>query len=331
MAEESFPIVDNPMSAAQWSAVTRGIGNGVLDEGGFPYRLIFKSDANATNQGIIRCPTVEGKKYGQAIVDGFYHKYDSDLVLDFPAVTKETTYYVVLECVPTRAADGQPPVQAKVVTSLDYTQNKNYVHLYDVTRQPNQLLTDATVRMVRPRVAPVMVFTSTADMPVASKTLWGTLAIVHNGRANDDTALYMSMTGDDEESVNGWFWKRVYDPNANGFVWDQKGDSGTYTSPAGEGFKRAIGRRQKRRKLRGRVGLISGNDFVKDGEYRVFGTGVGSGDTPERVQAFTTTVGGVSGGIGFARVEVRPDGDVVAWPSKNTAWISIDGIEWEVP
>ena len=38
MAEESFPVVEQPMSADQWQSVTLGIGNGILDEGGFPYK-----------------------------------------------------------------------------------------------------------------------------------------------------------------------------------------------------------------------------------------------------------------------------------------------------
>src|SRR5699024_7858947 len=104
------------------------------------------------NTGVLQAAQVERKPGSQAIVEGFYHRLDEDITLSFPAVTKRTTYYVTLQYDPLRT---DMPVQAKVVTSLDYSQGKNYLHLYNVTREPNQLLTDAAVRMIRPRVAPV--------------------------------------------------------------------------------------------------------------------------------------------------------------------------------
>ena len=334
MAEESFPIVDKPMSAAQWSAVTRGIGNGILDEGGFPYRLIFKSDANATNQGILKCPTLEGKKYGQAILDGFYHKYDSDLVLDFPAVTKSTRYYVVLQYVPTRASEGEMPVQAEVVTSLDYTQGKDYLHLYNVDREPNQLLMDATVRMIRPRVAPVQVYASEADMPRADKSLWGTLAVVHGGRNSNNAKIFMAMnsnaSGADDD--NQWFWKLIYGPSDDKFEWTDKGSTDSYRSPAAGGYTRAIGRKGKRRRLRGRVERPTGAKFVPGTRYAPWSGVLDPQDWPSRVASFITSVSGTGPStIGFARIEISNEGTIGAWVSNESDWISLDGVEWEVP
>ena len=322
MAEQSYPIVEQPMSADQWKSVTLGIGNGILDEGGFPYRL--KNLSNATNTGVLQAASrKDGETYSSAILNGFYHRLEEDLELEFPAVTSRTTYHVTLQYDPSRT---DMPVQAKVVTSLDYSQGKNYLTLYTVTRGPDQLLTDAAVRMMRPRVAPVQVYARESDMPEAHKVLWGTLALVHNGRAGNNAVLKMAITGDDAESDNGWFWKTIYDPNDNGFVWDWKADSGTYTNP-GSGYVRAIGRRGRERRLRGRVSLVSGNVFQAGGTYNVMGTGIPPEDAPGGSQRFVTACGNAT--PTFATVEVSPDGSVTASTSHNTYWIGLDGIEWE--
>ena len=322
MAEQSYPIVEQPMSADQWKSVTLGIGNGILDEGGFPYRL--KNLSNATNTGVLQAARrPDGEAYSSAILNGFYHRLDEDMELEFPAVTSRTTYYVVLEYDPSRT---DMPVQAKVVTSLDYSQGKNYLSLYTVTRGPDQLLTDADTRMDRPRVAPVQVYASESNLPPADKTLWGTLALIHNGRSHGTGVLKMAITGDDAESNNGWFWKTIYDPNDNGFVWDWKADSGTYTNP-GSGYVRAIGRRGRERRLRGRVSLVSGNAFRAGNTYNVMSTGIPPEDAPGGSQRFVTACGNAT--PTFATVEVSPDGSVTASTSHNTYWIGLDGIEWE--
>ena len=321
MAEQSYPIVEQPMSAGQWRSVTLGIGNGILDQGGFPYRL--KNLDNATNTGVLQAAQVERKPGSQAIVEGFYHRLDDDITLSFPAVTKRTTYYVTLQYDPLRT---DMPVQAKVVTSLDYSQGKNYLHLYNVTRNANELLTDASVRMIRPRVAPVQVYASESDLPAANKALWGTVALIHNGRSGNNAVLKMAITGDDAESTNGWFWKTIYDPNDNGFVWDWKADSGTYTNP-GSGYVRAIGRRGRERRLRGRVSLVSGNTFQAGGTYNVMSTGIPPEDAPGGSQRFVTACGNAT--PTFATVEVSPDGSVTATVPRNTYWIGLDGIWWE--
>lgn len=325
MAEESFPVVEQPMSADQWQSVTLGIGNGILDGGGYPYRLT--SFSNVDNTAVLKCPTAADKNYGNAILEGFYHKYDEDIVLSFPPVTSRTTYYVALQYDPLNATT---PVTLKVVTSFDYSQGKNYLPLWNVVREPNQLLTDASVRMVRPRVAPLQVYSSEADLPLAHKTLWGTVALIHNGRSGNNAVLKMAITGDDAESVNGWFWKTIYDPNDNGLVWSEKADSDTYKSPGADTtYKRAIGRLGKRRELRGTVAMKSGNAYTAGGEYNIFSSGLAPGDAPAKSRVFAVSISGTST-PGFARLVVNPDGEVRAYPSQRCDWISLDGAWWEV-
>lgn len=326
MAEQSYPIVEQPMSADQWKSVTLGIGDGILDEGGFPYRL--KNLSNATNTGVLQAASrTDGETYSSAILNGFYHRLEEDLELEFPAVTSRTTYHVTLQYDPSRT---DMPVQAKVVTSLDYSQGKNYLTLYTVTRGPNQLLTDAAVQMVRPRVAPVQVYRSEADMPLAQKTLWGTLAIVHNGRNSDNSAIFMSMNSDPsgEDADDEWFWKKIYDPADGRFIWSTRSDTGTYRSPT-HGFTRAIGRRGKTRRFRGRVELVSGNPFRAsnmDG-YQIWSGSVADGDAPAETQRFIVAGGGSS--AQHAAVEISHTGSVTAWVGRDMYWISLDGIEWE--
>lgn len=325
MAEESFPVVEQPMSADQWQSVTLGIGNGILDEGGFPYKL--KGLNNSTNTGVLQAASrQDGTKFSAAVLNGFYHRLDEDMTLEFPAVTSATTYRVVLEYDPARS---DMPVKVKVVASLDSSGGKNYLHLYDVERKPNQLLTDAVVTMRRPRVAPVQVYASESDMPNAQHVLWGTIALIHNGRSHGTGVLKMAITGDDAESTNGWFWKTIYDPADTAFAWDDKDDSSSYTSPVASGHKRAIGRRGQKRALRGRVSLTEGRTFSANLPYQIFSSGVPAGDAPARTVSAITGISGAEGGIGFARTEVLANGEVFAYPSRSCSWIALDGLEWE--
>lgn len=176
MAEESFPMRDEPMTDEQWKQVTLGIGNGVLNEGGDPYRLTNIN--NATNQVTVNVSTTTG--LAQAIVAGFYHRIDAPVVLDVPAVTKATNYWIVLEYSPLRLESSEPPVQLKVVKdALDFSQGKQYLTLHRFYRRPNELLTDANYRAVKPRVAPLLQVRDFSELPEPGEVLRGTVAVVH--------------------------------------------------------------------------------------------------------------------------------------------------------
>ena len=176
MAEESFPMRDEPMTDEQWKQVTLGIGNGVLNEGGDPYRLTNIN--NATNQVTVNVSTQTG--LAQAIVAGFYHRIDAPVVLDVPAVTKATNYWIVLEYSPLRLESSEPPVQLKVVKDgLDFSQGKQYLVLHRFYRRANELLTDANYRSVKPRIAPLLQVRDTSELPEPGEVIRGTVAVVH--------------------------------------------------------------------------------------------------------------------------------------------------------
>ena len=175
MAEESFPIKDVPMTDEQWKQVTLGIGNGVLNEGGDPYRLTNIN--NATNQVTVNVSTTTG--LAQAIVAGFYHRIDAPVVLDVPAVTKATNYWIVLEYSPLRLESSEPPVQLKVVTALDTSQDKQYLVLHKFYRRANELLTNANYRSVKPRISPTLQVRDESELPEPETVIRGTVAVVH--------------------------------------------------------------------------------------------------------------------------------------------------------
>ena len=175
MAEQSFPMRDEPMTDEQWKQVTLGIGNGVLNEGGDPYRLTNIN--NATNQVTVNVSTTTG--LAQAIVAGFYHRIDAPVVLDVPAVTATTNYWIVLEYSPLRLEQSEPPVQLKVVTALDTTSGRQYLVLHKIYRKANQLLTDADSRSVKPRIAPLLQVRDESELPEPETVIRGTVAVVH--------------------------------------------------------------------------------------------------------------------------------------------------------
>lgn len=171
MSEESFPVLEKPMTDAQWKSVARAFGTGVLDEGGNPYNLINLN--NATNQGTIAVDTKVG--FNHAVVSGYYHKQTANITINIPAVTSPTTYYIVLMYDP---ADKAKPVKLVRVTSLDRRGGKDYLVLWEVTRQPNQLLTDAVRTKKRPIVVPTIMVDYPSSLPDPATVLWGTRAFV---------------------------------------------------------------------------------------------------------------------------------------------------------
>lgn len=177
MVESSFPMRNTPMSDEEWKLVTLGVGSGVLNEGGDPYRLTNIN--NATNQVTVNVSTQTG--LAQAIVAGFYHRLDAPVVLDVPAVTKATTYWIVLEYSPDRLEQNEPPVQLKVIarTTLDTSSNRQYLVLHKFYRRPNELLTDANYRSVKPRVAPLLQVRDFSELPEPDTVIRGTVAVVH--------------------------------------------------------------------------------------------------------------------------------------------------------
>jgi hypothetical protein len=170
MTEQSFPVIEKPLTDDQWKSVTLGIGDGVLDEGGNPYRITL---SNTGDNVTVEVDTLKG--FNHAILRGFYHKMDAPITLKVPAVTAETTYYIALQYNP---ANSETPVKLGVWTNLDFTSGKYYLHVAEIVRKPNQLLTDAKLTMRNQKITPTIQVDRESDLPDPNRLLWGTRAIV---------------------------------------------------------------------------------------------------------------------------------------------------------
>lgn len=312
MAETSFPVVEQPLSAEQWKSVTLGIGSGVLDEGGNPYRL--NSLDNASNTGMIRCD--RNKPYAHAILSGFYHKIDSDVRISLPAVSTVTTYYVVLQYDPARSTS---PVELKVVTGLDYSQGKTYVVLHRVVRRPNELLTDAAVLSMKPKVAPCIVVDTPDLLPSAENTLWGTVAFVSHPTFQIFRAG-VDAVGDDPGDLR---WYSQTDPD-----WVEYADTAAYKWP-GTGGRRGIQRIGKKRHLKGRIARVGDADFNSGNPSGYLMMTLPAGDWPVETRSYVTDTS-LTSNPGHAKVQVSgTTGEVRAWVSSNCKWVSLDGITFD--
>lgn len=166
MAEQSFPMIEKPMTDDQWKSVTLGIGDGILDGGGNPYKITL---SNQTDQATIGLDSKTG--YNHAILKGFYHKMDQEIALAAPAVTAKTTYTVALQYDPTRQ---DMPVKLGIFKgNLDRSSGKEYLVLWAIVRSPNQLLSDATLTEIRAHVTPVMQVNRFQDLPEPATVLYG--------------------------------------------------------------------------------------------------------------------------------------------------------------
>lgn len=174
MAEQSFPVIEKPMTDEQWKSVTLGIGDGILDEGGNPYRVEL---SNQTDQATVQLDTLTGVNH--AIIRGFYHRMDAPVSLDVPAVSSKTTYVVALRYDPT---DSTTPVRLGVWKGIDRSNGKYYLVLATIERSPNQLLSNATLKSYRTKITPSIQVDYEANLPDPSTVLWGTKA--HCFRSN---------------------------------------------------------------------------------------------------------------------------------------------------
>ena len=175
MAESSFPVLEQPLTDQQWGQVTAGIGSGVL--GGADGNYAYQAVNNAANTAQLSA----GSSMAQAIVAGFYHRIDANHTISLPAISSGTrTYYVGLTYDPLKHASPSGPVSVTVTTSRPSGGGKVYLPLYEVVRQANQLLSDATVRVRRVLISPTLAVAAVDEMPPASTMMQGTMCQTTN-------------------------------------------------------------------------------------------------------------------------------------------------------
>ena len=309
MAETSFPMRDTPMSDEEWKLVTRGIGDGVLDAGGGPYRITNLN--NATNQITVSAASTSG--VAQAILCGFYHRLDAPAILDVPAVTSSQTYHVVLEYSPLRVESGEAPVQLKVVKSLDYTSGRQYLVLHRIHRKANQLLTDASRRELRPRIAPSIFVNNMEEIPDADQVLLGSVAVV---RSPADVVAVVDSGGTRS-------WVSLLSPS-----WEPVEYMPSYVA-ASHGHAPKIKRQGATRSLRGRMSRLGGGNFLPSQSSGYTILTIPAGDRPSATQAWPVAITGMRT-PSFARVELSSSGTLRVYVERETPWVGLDGVSWDV-
>jgi hypothetical protein len=311
--EYSYPVVGRPMTDDQWGWVTKGIGNGLLDQGGGPYSLTGRSNSTDT-------ATLGVSNYGggaNAIVNGFYHHLSAPMKLSFPPVTSTTTYYVCLTYDPVEVDSLTGPVKVKVYTTTPpTTSGRIHVILYTLTRKPNQLLSETEMVRYRQRIAPFGYVWTREQLPPPEQNLWGQCYIV----GNDRDIVYTD--GDDGTTPNRWTSLFTY-------TYNTVDDNNTYKWP-GHGTRIALAQTGNTVKLRGRVALTSGNKFSAGAGYNVMRI------NKARVRGWQMSfIADTSDGT--ARVVINADYtadptnvSVTVQPHQPCTWVSLDGIQWDV-
>ena len=325
-SEYSYPVVNQPMNDEQWQYVTLAMGDGILDTGGSPYwlkKLDTDAETNQQNQMVLTVSWEHGN--AQGLLRGFFHRLMQDKVLNFPGVTTKTTYYVVLQYDPQGHAGESGPIVAKVVTNLDYSQGKHYVVLWTVEREPNQLLTDATITRLRPRVSPSFYVWDESHRPAANKVLWGTICYVgRTGKA------YRSSGPDGADAANReWVLQQDSDLSALAPDIVPRGDGSGYEYP-GTGARLKSTRVGNVVIMEGRVQRESGAQFLSSNADGYYIRTLPAAHRPENERRFITKSDGVGSTSRSAVVVVSSNGEVRVWPNQNCSWVSVDGCVFTV-
>ena len=197
--EYSFPVANQGITQEQFRLMHLGQANGIIhgDNGvvndnpnstGWRYYLDnHESDAetNQRNTKILRAGTS-----AESIVEGFYHRLTEDMELPFPPVTTTTVYHVTITYDPRDFKTN--PVRIQVYPGEPPTsQGRVHLLLYTVERQPNQLLTQATVTRYRPYTAGLLSVQNRNQLPDPGQYPAGTVVIP----SADGHGIYVRRNG----------------------------------------------------------------------------------------------------------------------------------------
>jgi len=180
MSQNSYPKVDAPFTDDQWKNLFLTLGRGIIDKGGFPYKLTARD--SVTNTVTIGVDSRDGRNY--AVLDGFMHFMDAPEQVSVPAVTTDTTYEIGLVYDPTmHNAEGGPITLTAWTTPADNTGGKSRLVLYRMTRKNNLALGSTPYTEERPRAVPTFSVSTASSLPQNSLVLVDSLGIVRTENA----------------------------------------------------------------------------------------------------------------------------------------------------
>lgn len=307
-SEYSYPVVNTPLNDEMWQYVTLGIGNGILDEGGQPYWLRGRENVNNT----VRIAVSTVTNTAQALLRGFYHRLTADKTFTVPPVAATTVYHFCLTYDPTAHTSPGGPISLQMYAGEPPTSmGRFHLVLWKLTRRPNQLLTDATISRVRPRVAPPIYVWEESHVPPAGQQLSGTLCVV--GETGNIYRVSSSATDESGDPI----WVPLSDTSL-------KTDDSSHRWP-GHGAKLGSTRIGQIVVLEGRVERPDGRPYYASSTDGYVIRRLPENHRPAVERRFVTKSAGYTN-TATAVINVGADGAVTVYPMNDTPWVSVDGI-----
>lgn len=299
--EYSYPVVNQPMNDEMWQYITLAMGDGVLDEGGYPYRLRGRENVNNT----LRISVSTVTNTAQAVLRGFYHRLTADKTFTVPGVSSTTTFHFCLTYDPTAANSPGGPITLQMYAGEPpTTMGRFHLVLWKLTRQPNQLLTDAAVEKNRPRVVSTQLVYSASELPDPSRCLWGAMYFIHQ------TSEIVMAVGATQDAGGPTEWKNLTSPE-----WTE---STSLAYPGvGHGYRPMWRVRGDRVEFRGRVKRSDGSAFVPGGSYTLIP------NCPDAVVSVQMNSG--STGSGYPVLMNTGQAKPVFEVPSSTSWIDLNG------
>lgn len=311
MDEMSFPIAEKALNSLQWQAVSVATGSGIADRGGQPFWLRDLSNTTDSARLTVSATT----KTAEASIMGFFFQMKKDVQVPLPPVTSTTTYHIGLEFDPTRLKDEAGPIRRVVhKNTIPYVGGKIYLPLWEVTRKPNQLLSDATVAQKRPKISPQINVDYEASKPDPRTQLWGTRLTLTHG--NDRGREFIAW-GASEETGGPTEWAP-----ANGLVWHDLNLAGTRRYP-GHGLRPQYAVTPQGVVFRGRVARDSG-DFTTSSD----GWTLGRVNTVYEDRPFTVfqpVAGSGTTNPSFGKV-TNENATLLLFPQQTMGWADLGGV-----
>ena len=305
-SEYSYPVVNQPMNDEMWQYITLAMGDGVLDEGGYPYRLRGRENVNNT----LRISVSTVTNTAQAVLRGFYHRLTADKTFTVPGVSSTTTFHFCLTYDPTAANSPGGPITLQMYAGAPpTTMGRFHLVLWKLTRQPNQLLTDAAVEKHRPRVVSTQLVYSASELPDPSRCLWGAMYFIHQ------TSEIVMAVGATQDAGGPTEWKNLTSPEwtestSNVHVW------------AGHGPKPAWRIVGDRVEFRGRVARNDGSTYAVGTSTNAYTL---IPNAPHPAIDSRMTVSGDTWDPAPVLMSADKNQAPLFRPTRSTKWISLDG------
>ena len=315
MDEMSFPIAEKALNSLQWQAVSVATGSGIADRGGRPFWL--RDLSNTTDSARLTVSTTT--KTAEASIMGFFFQMKKDVQVPLPPVSSPTTYHVGLEFDPTKLKDEAGPIRRVVhKNTIPYTGGRIYLPFWEVTRKPNQLLSDAKVTQKRPKISPTIHVDYPESMPDPRTQLWGATCYIRYG---DEAGATYVADGESEETGGPTRWRELTQVRTVG-----KDNTGTYVWAGAR-----LEREGKKRRAYGRVKRANGTEFdTTSNGFSVWY--LSEKDRPASNSGlFGIAVGGGDTNPAFAKLTMRFETNaIILYPQGKSSFFDLNGFEWTV-